>query len=163
MTDPPSQSMVARLPNERARAKELTALVADLLPMSVEARSDHGAWPLIGAGLLSRATTTLRHTFDLSYDGQALDAATLGRSLYEHVVHFAWLAADPSAARLEEWRKDDLKNRLKADSDCRSLGIELFDDATRASSDFSAILVGRAPPHGGSLGELRFRSPAQCS
>ena len=64
--------------------------------------------------------------------GQSVDAATLGRSLYEHVVHFAWLAADPSAARLQEWRKTDLVQRLKADNDARSVGVPLFDDQARA-------------------------------
>ncbi len=56
---------------------------------------------------------------DLEPRGRAVDAGTLLRSLYEHLVHFAWLAADPSTARIQEWHKHDLQMRLKADNDAR--------------------------------------------
>jgi hypothetical protein len=116
----------------RQRAEALTALVAERLPAAYDATGDHDAWPLLGAALLSRATSTLRHVFDAGRGRQSIDAATLGRSLYEHVLHFAWLAADPSPARLQEWRKADLVQRLKADNDARTVGVQLFDDAARA-------------------------------
>lgn len=100
--------------------------------MEFEVTGDADAWPLVGAALLSRATSTLRHAFDAGRGGQAVDAATLGRSLYEHVVHLAWLAADPSATRIQAWRKVDLIARLKADTDVRTVGESLFDDGARA-------------------------------
>jgi hypothetical protein len=125
--------MASRLPGERDRAHALADLVESRLPMDFAACDDNDAWPLIGTALLSRATTTIRHIFDLSHDGQAVDAATLGRSLYEHVVHFAWLAADPSAARIQQWRKDNLEDRLTADSDCRAVGVELLTDEQRVA------------------------------
>lgn len=34
----------------------------------------------------------MRNMLDVRSGGRALDGATLGRSLYEHVVHLAWLA-----------------------------------------------------------------------
>jgi hypothetical protein len=80
----------------RRRAEALAALVEERLPLEYDVTGDHEAWPLLGAALLSRATSTLRHVFDAGRGGQSVDAATLGRSLYEHIVHFAWLAADPS-------------------------------------------------------------------
>jgi hypothetical protein len=116
----------------RQRAEALAALVAERLPADYDITGDHDAWPLVGAGLLSRATSTLRHVFVAGRGGQSIDAATLGRSLYEHVLHLAWLAADPSPARLEEWRKADLMERLKADTDARTVGVPLLDDAARA-------------------------------
>src|SRR5215211_1964733 len=76
-------------------------------------------------------TTRLRHILDLQRRGRAVDTGTLLRSLYEHVVHFAWLATDPSAARIEEWRKDDLRRRLIADNDARKRGVELYTDQAR--------------------------------
>ena len=93
--------------HDRRRADALSELVTERLPAEYAATGDHDACPLIGTALLSRATSTLRHVFDAGRGGQSVDAATLGRSLYEHVVYFAWLAADPSAARLQEWRKAD--------------------------------------------------------
>jgi hypothetical protein len=72
-------------------------------------------------------TTTLRH-IALQPLGRAVDAGTLVRSLYEHLVHFAWLAADPSPARMEEWRKNDLQMRLRADNDARLRGEKLYTD-----------------------------------
>lgn len=107
-------------------------LVDERLPMDFDVTGDADAWPLVGAALLSRATSTLRHVFDAHRDGHSVDAATLARSLYEHVVHLAWLAADPSAARIQAWRKVDLIARLKADTDARTIGEPLFDDHARA-------------------------------
>lgn len=116
----------------RQRADALAFLIEERLPAEYDVTGDHDAWPLVGAALLSRATSTLRHVFDARRGGQSVDAATLGRSLYEHIVHLAWLAADPSPARIEEWRKADLVQRLKADNDVRSVGDELLDDAARS-------------------------------
>ena len=116
----------------RRRAHALACLVEERLPLECDVTGDHDSWPLIGAALLSRATSTLRHVFDARRGGQVVDAATLSRSLYEHMLHFAWLAADPSAARLQEWRKADLAQRLKADNDARTVGVQLLDDEDRA-------------------------------
>jgi hypothetical protein len=107
------------------------ALVECRLPAEYIATGDHDAWPLIGAAFLSRMTTTLRHIMDLQPRGRVVDAGTLLRSLYEHLVQFAWLAADPSPARIEEWRRDDLQKRLTADNDARLRGVELFTDQGR--------------------------------
>jgi hypothetical protein len=41
-------------------------------------------------------TTTMQMLFDLQRRQRSADAGTMVRSLYEHLVHLAWLAADPS-------------------------------------------------------------------
>jgi hypothetical protein len=132
----------------KSRADALAELVEARLPMeftvTVTATGDADAWPLVGTALLSRMTTTLRRMFDATHGGQSVDAATLARSLYEHVVHFAWLAADPSTARIQEWFKADLISRLKADTDMRSLGEPLFSDADRAALE-SQIAAMKGP------------------
>jgi hypothetical protein len=75
-------------------------------------------------------------------DEHSTDAGTLVRSLYEHVVHLAWLGADPSAARLAEWRKVDLVARLKTDRDGRDHGTPLLEDRAAMERQVAA-LAGR--------------------
>lgn len=115
----------------RRRAAELTALVSARLPMEFEVTGDNDAWPLVGAALLSRATSTLHHVVQAGTSRQSVDAATLGRSLYEHVVHLAWLGADPTSTRIEAWRKADLVERLKADTEARTYSSQILGDAER--------------------------------
>lgn len=125
------------------RGRELCGLVAQELPREVEITNDADAWPAVSVGLLSRMTGTLEAILDLQRREREADAATLGRSLYEHAVHFAWLAADPSEARLQEWRKYDLEQRLKADADMRRFGQRSFTDKKRAELEHEvAALVG---------------------
>src|SRR5262245_2860974 len=81
--------------NPQQRANELAALVESRLPSEHTATDDHNAWPLIAEALLSRMTTTLRHIMQLAPLQRGVDAGILLRSLFEHLVHFAWLAADP--------------------------------------------------------------------
>lgn len=81
---------------------------------------------MLGTALLARMSGTMKSIMDQAPSGRSSDTKTLLRSLYEHVVHFAWLAADPSAERVEEWRKGDLVARLKADKDNRDHGVPLL-------------------------------------
>jgi hypothetical protein len=115
-------------------------LVERRLPAEHEVTSDADAWPLVGAALLSRITTMMRDVLRLQVAAREADAATLARSLYEHVVHFAWLAAEPTAERLEAWRKVDLQSRLTADNKSRELNEPLFSDTERAQLE-----VGTTP------------------
>jgi hypothetical protein len=64
----------------------------------------------MGVALISRMATTLGSILDLRSNHLEADAATLTRSLYEHAVHFVWLAADPST-RVGRWRKSDVVAR----------------------------------------------------
>ncbi len=114
------------------RGRELVELVIQRLPQEVEITGDDDFWPAVSLGLLSRMAGTLQSILDLQLRWHAADATTLGRSLYEHAVHFAWLAADPSAARLQEWRKYDLQQRLKADTDMARFGQHVYSDEQRA-------------------------------
>jgi hypothetical protein len=102
------------------------------LPREFEVTSDADAWPFVATALVSRMTTALRSILELHPAQLEADAGILLRSLYEHAVHLAWLGANPSAERIEAWRRHDLVQRLKADADARERGIELFSDKDRA-------------------------------
>ncbi len=128
---------------ERGRA--LVALVERELPKDFDVAQ---RWPAIGVALLSRMTTTLSSVLDM-HDSRRLeaDAAILVRSLYEHAVHFAWLAADPSRERLDHWRKHDLLARLKADEDARAHGFEeMLRPERRAEFETQLAAIAGAVP-----------------
>lgn len=122
---PPDFDVVAK------RADALAALVEMRLPMDADVVGVHQAWPLVGPALLSHATSTLRSIVLLGPAGAHTDASRLLRSLYDHVVTFAWLAADPSAERLALWRLEDLAQRLKAVREMAEAGEPILDDAAR--------------------------------
>lgn len=113
------------------RGRELVELVARRLPMDVDVTED-GGWPAAASALVCRMTATMVSILDLQKSERESEAGTLARSLYEHAVYFAWLAADPPR-HIEEWRKDDLNARLKADREMTERGIPLLGDATRAA------------------------------
>jgi Family of unknown function (DUF5677) len=144
-----ARRLLFRLVRERdqsiqQRGRELVDLASRNLPLEFEVTHDAGAWPLIGAALASRMTTTLRSILDLQPAEREADAGILLRSLYEHAVHLAWLGADPSVARIEEWRRHDLVLRLTADTDMRQHGVELLTNEIRAELEAQ---VGRMQGH----------------
>jgi hypothetical protein len=67
------------------------------------------------------------------------------RSLYDHVVTFAWLGADPPP-RLALWRKEDLEGRLKIHREFAAAGEQLIPDGEREQMERGiARLDGKAP------------------
>jgi hypothetical protein len=56
------------------------------------------------------------------------------RSLYDHIVTFAWLGSDPSAL-LPVWRKADLQARLRMDREARGAGQPLLPEPDRAQME----------------------------
>jgi|GEM_PF-1623433 len=112
--------------NIEARGWELIGLVTAELPRESEVTSDADAWPMIAAALTSRITGTMRSILRLLPDGVETDAGILLRTLYDHAVTLAWLAADPAPTRIRRWRKDDLQKRLKVDDDTRNIGEPLL-------------------------------------
>lgn len=79
-----------------ARGWELIGLVSAKLPRESEVTGDADAWPMIAAALTSRITGTMRSILRLLPDGVETDAGILLRTLYDHAVTLAWLAADPA-------------------------------------------------------------------
>ena len=129
----------------QGRGRELIGLVSDRLPREFDSTVIADRWPLIGSALLSRMTTTLATVLDLQPARREADSSTLTRSLYEHAVHFAWLAADPSLANIERWRKDDLVQRLKADDDATRHGFPVLTPENRVSFEQQVESMSGAP------------------
>jgi len=139
MTGTPSDAIA-----ERAAA--LIASAEPHLEIEGDPRGPVGPWPLVGSGLLVHATSSLRSiVFRLAPDGAHNDASRLLRSLYDHVVTFAWLASDPPSL-LPVWRKSDLQERLKMDREARSAGEQLLADDVREQMERDvAGIDGNAP------------------
>jgi hypothetical protein len=127
-----------------------TAALIELVEWSLEVEGDAGgpqtAWPMVGPALLAHATSNLRSiVFRLRPDGAHNDASRLLRSLYDHIVTFAWLAADPPP-RLALWRKGDLQERLKIHREFEAAGEQLIPDADREQMERDiSRLEGKAP------------------
>jgi hypothetical protein len=125
-------------------AGRAAALIAAAEP-HLELEGDPG-WSLVAPGLLVHATSCLRSiVFRLGPDGAHNDASRLLRSLYDHVLTFAWLASDPPGL-LPVWRKADLEERLKIDREVRGAGDQLLADADRDQMEHDvAGIEGDAP------------------
>jgi hypothetical protein len=128
------------------RAAELAALVNCHLPLEADVTGDGDPWPLVGPALLAHATGTLRSIFVLAPTGSHNDASRLLRSLYDHVVTFAWLGAKPTADRLAAWRKHDLEERLKADTEAMKAGEPLLEDAVRRQMEVDVESINASRP-----------------
>lgn len=127
-------SMSRRDREDRAerRAGALIDLVRPHMPIEVHVQGPADAWPLVGPSLLAREIGSLEAIFALRSLGREADPIVLLRGLYDHVVTFAWLAADPGEERHRRFLKSDSKARLAANDDCRKVGVPLLNDAKRA-------------------------------
>ena len=123
------------------RAAALIAAAEGHLEIEGDPNGPGGPLPFVAHGLLVHATSCLRSiVFRLGPDGAHNDAARLLRSLYDHVVTFAWLASDPPTL-LPVWRKADLQARLTIDREARDAGEQLLADHDREQmeSDIAGI------------------------
>lgn len=124
------------------RGRALVELVAQQVPRDFARPVGNAGWPAVGAMHLCRMAATLDAILDLQPRGRLADPAVLLRSLYEHSVHFAWLAADPTA-RLEGWRRSGLQATVKAHDDAAKRGIRVLSDERRAEFEAqAAAMVG---------------------
>jgi hypothetical protein len=116
------------------RADALAQLVEARLPLDADSNGPETAWPLVAPALLAAATGSLKSIFVLRPHEAHNDASRLLRSLYDHVVTFAWLAVDPPG-RLAPWREADLRKRLTMADEFEEVGIELLSPDARADME----------------------------
>lgn len=112
------------------RSRALIELVREHLPLDGPDVPPEAVFPIVGPALIARQTGTLDAILRLGRHGS--DSLVLVRSLYDHAVTFAWLAAEPGAERSQQFMRDDAVSRLRADNDCRDLGEPILTDARRA-------------------------------
>jgi len=96
---------------------------------------DEDSWSWVATGLLARQAGTMLSLVALEPSGRVTDLAVLVRVLFEHVVHLAWLGADPGRERVEAWRKHDLSERLKTDRDASDHGVLIMTAEQRAEME----------------------------
>ena len=111
-------------------ADRLCSLVESSLPLAVVSDGSQDHWNVVGPAIITGATRHLRALLALESFRSKVISYQLLRSLFEYVVTYAWIAADPDS-RTEEWLKYDFKQRLKADNDFRELGEALLTDEKR--------------------------------
>jgi hypothetical protein len=128
------------------RGRALVRLVASRLPKEYEVLGNTHTWPDVGVGLLCRMATTLESILDLQPAERETDATTLARSLYEHAVHFVWLAADPSAERIRQWRRADLEATRTVDNEMRTYRQQMLSPENRADLDRELEDMANAKP-----------------
>lgn len=114
---------------------ELLALVAERLPERFDPR---GApiWRAALTALLARMAGILESMRHLARPERQADALILLRSLYEHLVTFLWLAADPKP-RVEDWYGHTLRRRRAVALEAAAYGVEgvMSDDELRAAEE----------------------------
>jgi hypothetical protein len=115
-----------------ARGRRLIELVVRHLPIEVQVTDTTTLWRLVAPGLIARQAGTLDAILALRPLGRESDAFVLLRSLYEHAVTFAWLAADPGEDRLQQFEKSDAFARLGCDRDARKVGEPLLSESRRS-------------------------------
>jgi hypothetical protein len=113
------------------RGRTLIALAEAHLPIDVGPVGPADAWQLVGPSLMSRQVGSLTALLALRPLGGEADPLVLLRTLYEHAVTFAWLAADPGEDRYRRFLKSDAVSRIAMDADARKVGVELLDDLQR--------------------------------
>lgn len=109
----------------REATDEITALIAERLPMMFDADDD---WPPIAHGFLARAATLLEALTALVERGHEGEAQMLLRIVYEHVTTFCWLAIEPEPHVLR-WREWANARQLKVHREAKRFGITVLTPA----------------------------------
>jgi len=94
----------------------LVAVARQAFPLEVTKVAEDEPFRFIGPALIARSTGAVESISLLAPYGRSSDSAVLFRVLTEHVIVFAWLAADPET-RIPLWLKEDAKQRTAMHND----------------------------------------------
>lgn len=83
------------------------------------------------AGLLARQLEQVGSALDLAPRAGASSASILVRSQFDHAVTLAWIAAEDSINRVNEFRKQDARAQLAIENELNAIGESIMDQATR--------------------------------
>jgi hypothetical protein len=117
-----------KVPPERIRkaADELLVLVRARLPERFYQHEPR--WRSLGTAFIARMAGTVETMVGLAGDGRQMDSAVLLRSLYEHMVTFAWISIDPEP-RIDRWFDDQHVELRKLHHDAALFGMTVLDAA----------------------------------
>jgi hypothetical protein len=136
----------------QATGAALAALVEERLPLMVQTKKPTEPMRLIGPAMLARGAGTVQAIGKLAPLNREADAGVLLRLLLEHMITFAWLAADKGNKRFALWLKGDSKQRLKMHNDLPSELDELL------PAPLKALFGGIVGVVDGELPHLRARA-----
>lgn len=137
--------IIAALEAADLRSQRLLQVIDRYLPAAKHSTGAHDDWQLAGPALIARGVRGLHAVRALRPALCNLDAGVVVRSMFEHVVTFAWLAVDHTA-RMPIWVKYDRQQRIRMDNDCRSAQMPLLSDEVHAQyvAEIAAI-AGELP------------------
>jgi hypothetical protein len=124
--------------------RKLCALAEKAYPRSVITTGSHADWKVTGPALVARCTRLAQaiQTIPTSHESAA---QVLLRALYEHVVVFGWLAADPPG-NLKVWVAHDRREKLKIFNDViRVEQRDVLPAAKRAEFEAAVAAGGNWP------------------
>jgi hypothetical protein len=101
--------------------ERMIELARSTLPMTITPDghpSPQEDWRVIRSAFVARIARTAESLSALVPLGARLDAIDLARSVFDHVLHLAWIGAD-SEARFPIWLKKDFQSRLDYDKKVR--------------------------------------------
>lgn len=98
-------------------------------------------WGVIGPGLYTVCAWWFESVVESR--SRALDSGVLARVLWEHVVTFAWLAADPDK-RVPLWVQNESDEREKMFDEMKTLGIDVPPETDRTVAEYKQYCRGVA-------------------
>jgi hypothetical protein len=111
----------------RSRAEELITLAWESGPWAAPGTAQFDDWTTYARATVARCA----HLFEsiLVLEKRPLDGEVLARSLFDHVLKFAWIGADPKN-HLRRWVADDLNNRKALIDHAHKFGYPQLDADT---------------------------------
>lgn len=106
----------------------------------IHAGRDADRWWAASAGLITRILTLTETIVHVGRLKRRSDLATLTRSLFEHVVMLAWIAAPRDNSRFETWERASYRTVGIVSDELEGLGLGFLTDAGR---DFVREQSGR--------------------
>jgi hypothetical protein len=145
----------------RAANAGLIGVVRDHLPMGFYRGDDN--WSLWSTGALARMADTVDSAMALWSADLPVDGEALLRLLYEQVVTFAWIAADPGP-RYSRWFGDGLWEDLRMHNDAvQSFGEDVLSDDEVSHTKRLLKLDGEEPKATTCCGATKRRNRPDAS
>lgn len=106
--------------------RALLDIASAQLPREIVGEIDAELPELVCSGLLARQIELAESVLDLERRPTDSSKAILIRSMFDHAVTMAWIAADDSSDRIQRFRKTDAKRRLDIEKDAQKFGESIL-------------------------------------